>query len=136
MEFPVNHGVGCGCHSYEHGPTVCAAHPDVMDSIQQQIEEKRIMSLADSRMAERFGMLNIPPFERSGFNDGVVYAPDDVGPSAMAALAMAQPTAQFAMRRTTGTVTTLGPEGPSFSASRHEIPVSRRTAQNAEASRD
>jgi immune inhibitor A len=98
----------CGCtgrnpgDDYEAGPTACIAHPRVIRDIKRQIARNRILSVADARIATLAGMLNIPAVGRTGFNDGVIYPPADIGGPAMAALAGRQPAMRFALSPPTG----------------------------------
>jgi immune inhibitor A len=90
---------------YSAGPTACIARPDVIANIRTQISAGRILSAADARLATLSGMLDIPAVGRTGFNDGVIYPPADIGGPALAARAAGQPTMRLALQPSTGKLT-------------------------------
>lgn len=59
-------------------PTTCLASPKVLASIRKELKEGHILSTADARLARNMGLISIPSVGGSGFNDGVIYPPDDV----------------------------------------------------------
>lgn len=104
----------CGCarltrgESYEAGPTACIACPEVVASIREQIEAGGILSVADARLATLSGMLDIPSVGRSGFNDGMIYPPEEFTAPALAPLdgfAALRPTKALALAQPKGDVT-------------------------------
>jgi len=58
-------------------PTSCVANPKVLASIRKELKANHILSVADARLARRMGMLNVPEIGRTGFNDGLIYPPED-----------------------------------------------------------
>ena len=104
---------GCACNNrdhargerYEAGPTACMARPDVVASIRAEISAERILSTADARLATLSGMLAIPSIGRTGFNDGVIYPPDDAGGPALAAATGQRPSLRLALQQPSGLVT-------------------------------
>lgn len=95
---------------YEAGPTACVASPEVMKDIRSQISRYSILSAADARLATRAGMLDIPFGGRSGFNDGVIYPPEEDGGAVLAAFArpaLRQPSRSFALDKAKGKLNCL-----------------------------
>lgn len=71
----------CRClpgHHYSDGPSVCVAHPRVLADIQKGVRSARILSSADTRLARTMGLLDFPTVGRTGWNDGVIYPPEDL----------------------------------------------------------
>jgi immune inhibitor A len=62
---------------YLAGPTACAARYDVVKSIKKQMAENRVLSLGDFRLARRMGLISAPTVTSLGFNDGLIYPPDE-----------------------------------------------------------
>ena len=62
---------------YLAGPTACAARHDVVKSIKKQITANRVLSLGDFRLARRMGLISAPTVTSLGFNDGLIYPPDE-----------------------------------------------------------
>ncbi len=58
-------------------PTSCVANPKVLASIRKELKASHVLSAADARLARRMGLLHVPDVDRSGFNDGVIYPPED-----------------------------------------------------------
>ena len=100
---------GCG-DDYESGPTACIASPEVMQDIRAQISQFNILSSADARIATRAGMLDIPLGGRSGFNDGVIYPPEEDDGAILASIsrvAARQPSRSFALGKAKGKLNCL-----------------------------
>jgi len=104
--------MSCGCVGpvglYADGPTACVAHPKVLASIRSEIAASRILSVADARLATRSGLIGIPAVSRSGFNDGLIYPPEeDTGEGASPAMSRARlaPTQRFALAPPSGPLT-------------------------------
>lgn len=93
--------------AYESGPTACMASPEVIRSIRAQVAANSILSLADARLANRSGLLAIPPISRSGFNDEVIYPPDEPGSPLLASARRAQPTKRFSLEKKKGQLNCL-----------------------------
>ena len=75
---------------YADGPTACAPHPRVINSIKKQIAMAKVLSLADARIAALSGLIAAPTEYRTGFNDGVIYPPEAKGPPPGLALSSAK----------------------------------------------
>lgn len=88
------------------GPTACMASPEVMDSIKRQVRESAILSAADARLAVAAGMLTVPQSGRPGFNDEMIYPPEEAGPSRAAESGLS-PSRAVAMREPKGTLNCL-----------------------------
>ena len=110
--------MSCGCVGpvglYADGPTACVAHPKVLASIRSEIAASRILSVADARLATRSGLIGIPAVSRSGFNDGLIYPPDeDTGEGASPAMSRARlaptPAATTVRAARSASVTTCRP---------------------------
>ena len=93
-------------HRYEHGPTACVAAPRVLRDIQRQIRTAKALSVADVRLATNMGMVVADTRQPLGFNDGVVYPPEDLGVAGGPSLA-ARPTRAAARPTTEGTLHAL-----------------------------
>jgi immune inhibitor A len=91
---------GClSCDGVE-GPTACMAHPKVVANIRQLVRGAKVLSTADARLAQNMGLLDIPSIGRAGWNDGVIYPPDDApAPTRGRTLA---PTRRLAMAKAVG----------------------------------
>ncbi|HMJ92515.1 MAG TPA: hypothetical protein VK472_00295, partial [Allosphingosinicella sp.] len=91
---------------YLDGPTACVARPEVIRNIKSQINANGILSFADSRLAARAGLLNVPYGGNTGFNDGVIYPPEEMtaGPR-MAGLR--QPMRRFSLTKPKGVMNCL-----------------------------
>jgi immune inhibitor A len=66
-------------HRYEDGPSVCVAHPSVLADIRKGMRSAHVLSSADARLARTMGLLDFPTVGRTGWNDGVIYPPEDMG---------------------------------------------------------
>jgi immune inhibitor A len=87
---------------YDKGPTACMAHPDVIRSIQQNIDQAMALSAADVRLAVTLGLVSADAARVTGLNDGVFYDPTDLGPQLMGAAAEAPPSVVVRKESTTG----------------------------------
>ncbi len=90
---------------YSAGPTACIAHPKVIKNIASQISANGVLSTADARIATLAGMLNIPAVAKTGFNDGMIYPPEDTSGPALAALAGRQPAARVSLNKSSAKLT-------------------------------
>ena len=72
-------------HTYDDGATVCVANAAVIKSIRQSIKQGKLLSGADVRLARNMGMLSIPTPSSTGWNDGVIFPPENGGAMAPAA---------------------------------------------------
>lgn len=98
----------CHCppeHHYGHGPSVCIAHPRVLADIQRRVRGANILSSADARLARSMGLLDIPTVGRTGWNDGVIYPPDEL--PAVRTRSRAAPSERVALPRARGTLNCL-----------------------------
>ena len=71
----------CSClpeHDPAQGPSVCMAHPKVLADINKRVRSANILSSADARLARNMGLLDFPSVGRTGWNDGVIYPPEDL----------------------------------------------------------
>jgi len=92
----------CNCQnqagvSYATGPTTCMASPAVLENIKSQLSNNAILSSADARLANLAGMLAIPSVGKTGFNDGVIYPPDEAPNLALDFSGTAQPSERFSL---------------------------------------
>jgi immune inhibitor A len=91
-------------HSYLDGPTVCAARPEVVQSIQEDIQRAQALSAADVSLAVALGLVSAETTRIPGLNDGVFYEASDLVVPAMAGMAPglgAAPTVAAARRANT-----------------------------------
>lgn len=63
---------------YGKGPTTCVARPDVVRSIQRDIEQVSALSAADVRLATALGLISSDALRAPGFNDGLFYEPTEM----------------------------------------------------------
>lgn len=93
-------------HVYLDGPTACVATPEVIRNIKSQINANGILSFADSRLAARAGLLNVPYGGNTGFNDGVIYPPEEAGAGPQLA-GLRQPMRKFSLTKPKGVMNCL-----------------------------
>jgi len=63
---------------YEDGPTACVAHPKVMKSIARELKAARAVSPHEVRLASAMSLAPAGLRTTLGFNDGVIYPPNDM----------------------------------------------------------
>src|SRR5688572_22323625 len=69
---------------YEDGPTACVAHPKVMKAIHKELRAARAISNHEVRLASMMGLAPAGVTNMIGFNDGVIYPPDEAPVAARA----------------------------------------------------
>jgi immune inhibitor A len=83
------------------------AHPEVIRSIQENIDQAMALSAADVRLAVTLGLVSADAARVTGLNDGVFYDPTDLGPQLMGATAEAPPSVIVRKESTTGSLHAL-----------------------------